>query len=60
MTMIQLTESQINSIVKSELESQLAICDDNKLKNALLLVLETYHGDNNDDVLQDIVAEIAC
>lgn len=59
MTMIQLTESQINSIVKSELESQLAVCGNEKLTNALLVVLETYQG-GNDDVLQDIVAETAC
>ena len=56
---IDLTDTQIRSIVNSELESQLAVCDDARLKMALLVVIENlYQGDM--DELQDIVATTAC
>lgn len=56
---LELTNSQIDCIVKSELESRLAICDDARLQMALQVVLETYHEDK-DDELQGIVATTAC
>lgn len=56
---LELTSSQIDCIVKSELESRLAICDDARLKMALEVVLEHYQEDHNDE-LQGIVATTAC
>jgi len=56
---IELTNSQIDSIVKSELESRLAICDDARLQMALQVILESYREDT-DDELQGIVATTAC
>ena len=56
---IELTNSQIDSIVKSELESRLAICDDARLQMALQVILESYSEDT-DDELQGIVATTAC
>lgn len=55
---LELTSSQIDCIVKSELESMLAICDDARLKMALQVVLENYQEDQ--DELQGIVATTAC
>jgi len=56
---IDLTNSQIDSIVKSELESMLAICDDARMRMALQVVLESYKEDIKDE-LQGIVATTAC
>ena len=56
---IELTNSQIDSIVKSELESRLAICDDARLQMALQVILQSYCEDT-DDELQGIVATTAC
>ena len=56
---MELTTSQINSIVKSELESRLAICDDARQRMALQVVLETFEEDDQDE-LQGIVATTAC
>jgi hypothetical protein len=55
---IELTNQQIESIVKSELESRLAIADDARQKMALEIVLESFEGDS--DELQGIVATTAC
>ena len=56
---LDLTDTQIRSIVNSELESYLAITDDERLRMALKIVIETlYKGE--DDELQDIVATTAC
>lgn len=55
---LELTNTQIDSIVKNELESRLAICDDARLKMALQVVLENYQEDQ--DELQGIVATTAC
>ena len=56
---LDLTNTQIRSIVNSELESYLAITDDERLRMALKIVIETlYKGE--DDELQDIVATTAC
>lgn len=56
---LDLTDTQIRSIVNSELESYLAITDDERLRMALKIVIETlYQGEN--DELQDIVATTAC
>jgi hypothetical protein len=56
---LDLTDGQIRSIVNSELESYLAITDDERLRMALKIVIETlYKGE--DDELQDIVATTAC
>ena len=55
---IELTSQQIESIVKSELGSRLAITDDARQKMALEVVLETFEGDS--DELQGIVATTAC
>ena len=55
---IELTDQQIESIVKSELESRLAIADDARQKMALKVVLESFEGDS--DELQGIVATTAC
>jgi len=56
---LELTASQIDSIVKSELKSRLAICDDARLLMALKVVLETFEEDDQDE-LQGIVATTAC
>ena len=55
---IELTDQQIESIVKSELESRLAIADDARQKMALEVVLESFEGDS--DELQGIGATTAC
>ena len=56
---LDLTDTQIRSIVNRELESYLAITDDERLRMALKIVIETlYQGE--DDELQDIVATTAC
>jgi len=56
---MELTNSQIDCIVKSELESMLAICDDARMQMALKVVLESYKEDIKDE-LQGIVATTAC
>ena len=56
---LDLTDTLIRSIVNSELESYLAITDDERLRMALKIVIDNlYQGE--DDELQDIVATTAC
>ena len=55
---ISLTAQQIDSIIVSELNARLAVCDDASLASALKIVLEAVEG--KDDELQDIVSETAC
>jgi len=55
---ISLTNQQIDSILVSELNARLAVCDDARLTMALKVVLEAVEG--KDDELQDIVSETAC
>ena len=55
---ISLTNQQIDTILVSELNARLAVCDDARLTMALKVVLEAFEG--KDDELQDIVSETAC
>ena len=57
---IDLTNEQIDLIVKQQLEAYLAVEDSERVKMALQVVLENYFTDEVDDVLQGAVATTAC
>ena len=60
MMKIDLTNEQIDLIVKQQLEAYLAVEDSERVKMALQVVLENYFTDEVDDVLQGAVATTAC
>ena len=57
---IDLTNEQIDIIVKQQLEAYLAVETDERIKMSLLNVIENYYTDEVDDVLQGAVATTAC
>ena len=57
---IDLTNQQIDLIVKQQLEAYLAVEDSERVKMALLVVLENCFTKEVDDELQGIVATTAC
>ena len=57
---INLTNEQIDLIVKQQLEAYLAVETDERIKMSLLNVIENYYTDEVDDVLQGAVATTAC
>lgn len=57
---IDLTNEQIDLIVKQQLEAYLAVETDERIKMSLLNVIENYFTDEVDDVLQGAVATTAC
>ncbi|MEK9699568.1 MAG: hypothetical protein VW270_27570 [Candidatus Poseidoniales archaeon] len=60
MMQIDLTNEQIDLIVKQQLEAYLAVETDERIKMSLLNVIENYFTDEVDDVLQGAVATTAC
>ena len=57
---IDLTNEQIDLIVKQQLEAYLAVEDSERVKMALQVVLENCFTKEVDDELQGIVATTAC
>jgi len=57
---IDLTNEQIDLIVKQQLEAYLAVETDERIKLSLINVIENYFTDEVDDVLQGAVATTAC
>ena len=57
---IDLTNEQIDIIVKQQLEAYLAVETDERIKMSLQNVIENYFTDEVDDVLQGAVATTAC
>ena len=57
---IDLTNEQIDIIVKQQLEAYLAGETDERIKLSLINVIENYFTDEVDDVLQGAVATTAC
>ena len=57
---IDLTNEQIDLIVKQQLEAYLAVETDERIKMSLQNVIENYFTDEVDDVLQGAVATTAC
>jgi len=57
---IDLTNEQIDIIVKQQLEAYLAVETDERIKLSLINVIENYFTDEVDDVLQGAVATTAC
>ena len=57
---IDLTNEQIDLIVKQQLEAYLAVEDDERIVMSLKNVIENYFSDEVDDVLQGAVATTAC
>lgn len=57
---INLTNEQIDLIVKQQLEAYLAVEDDERIVMSLKNVIENYFSDEVDDVLQGAVATTAC
>jgi len=57
---INLTNEQIDLIVKQQLEAYLAVETDERIKMSLQNVIENYFTDEVDDVLQGAVATTAC
>jgi len=57
---IDLTNEQIDLIVKQQLEAYLAVETDERIKMSLQNVIENYYTDEVDDVLQGAVATTAC
>ena len=57
---IDLTNQQIDLIVKQQLEAYLAVEDSERVKMALQVVLENCFTKEVDDELQGIVATTAC
>ena len=60
MMQINLTNEQIDLIVKQQLEAYLAVETDERIKMSLQNVIENYFTDEVDDVLQGAVATTAC
>lgn len=60
MMKIDLTNEQIDFIVKQQLEAYLAVEDDERIVMSLKNVIENYFSDEVDDVLQGAVATTAC
>jgi len=60
MMKIDLTNEQIDLIVKQQLEAYLAVETDERIKMSLQNVIENYYTDEVDDVLQGAVATTAC
>lgn len=60
MMKINLTNEQIDLIVKQQLEAYLAVEDDERIVMSLKNVIENYFSDEVDDVLQGAVATTAC
>ena len=57
---IDLTNEQIDLIVKQQLEAYLAVETDERIKMSLQNVIDNYFTDEVDDVLQGAVATTAC
>ena len=57
---INLTNEQIDLIVKQQLEAYLAVETDERIKMSLQNVIDNYFTDEVDDVLQGAVATTAC
>ena len=57
---IDLTNEQIDLIVKQQLKAYLAVEDNERVKMALQVVLENCFAQEVDDVLQGAVATTAC
>jgi len=57
---IDLTNEQIDLIVKQQLEAYLAVESDERMCMSLKNVIENYFTDEVDDVLQGAVATTAC
>ena len=60
MMKLDLTNEQIDLIVKQQLEAYLAVETDERIKMSLQNVIENYFTDEVDDVLQGAVATTAC
>jgi hypothetical protein len=60
MMQIDLTNEQIDLIVKQQLEAYLAVETDERIQMSLRNVIENYFIDEVDDVLQGAVATTAC
>ena len=60
MMKIDLTNEQIDLIVKQQLEAYLVVEDSERVKMALQVVLENCFTKEVDDVLQGAVATTAC